>query len=269
MRANSSQFVGDIPANYQAGLGPVLFEDYARDLVERVRELTPTRVLELAAGTGVVSRKLRDALPERALMVITDLNAPMLDVARAKFEPGENVVFATSDAMKLDFPDSDFDLIVSQFGVMFFPDKRVAFREALRVLRPNGIYVFNTWATMEENPYARIVNEVMQHWFPENPPVFYRVPFSYGDPEVVKADAMAAGFTRVAFETVSLRQRVADYGQFSKGLIYGNPVINEINAARSVNAETVRAEVVRGLEEAFGPAPATMPLKAHVFACRA
>src|SRR6187402_861036 len=181
MGSEASQFVGDIPGNYDRGLGPVIFEDYAADMARRAAALKPLRVLELAAGTGIVSRKLRDALSPDAQLVVTDLNAPMLDVARAKFRPGERVEFATANAMELGFPDGMFDLVVCQFGVMFFPDKVASFREARRVLRAGGTYLFNVWGRISENPFAAVAQEVSASFFPDNPPGFYRVPFSYAD----------------------------------------------------------------------------------------
>lgn len=268
MTGNASQFVGDIPSNYDTLLGPNIFADYAADMVRRARELQPSNVLELAAGTGIVSRKLRDALPTSARMVVTDLNAPMLDVARTKFNGDENVEFVTADAMKLDFPDGQFDLIACQFGVMFFPDKRASFKEALRVLRPGGTYLFNTWGTHGENPFARIALEVVAEFFPRDPPGFYHVPFSYADASVAGADLNAAGFNPVRHESVQLQKQVKNIAAFARGLVYGNPLIDEINARRSVDPDDVVHAIERRLREAWGPEPATMPLKANVFVAK-
>ena len=129
MASVSSQFVGQIPEAYDLGLGPVLFHDCADDLARRAAALAPSDVLELAAGTGIASRRLRDALPPDATLVASDLNPPMLEVARRKFRPDERVAFREADAMALPFPAASFDLVVCQFGVMFFPDKPASFRE--------------------------------------------------------------------------------------------------------------------------------------------
>jgi ubiquinone/menaquinone biosynthesis C-methylase UbiE len=139
MPAEASQFTGDVPRHYDSALGPVLFEPYARDIAARVAALGPVRkVLELAAGTGIVTRKLRDALPRDATIVATDLNPAMLELARPRFHADERVTFRPADAIKLPFPDGEFDLVVCQYGVMFFPDRIAAFREARRVLGPAG-----------------------------------------------------------------------------------------------------------------------------------
>ncbi len=266
MTASTSQFVGEIPGAYDSGLGPNIFVDYATDIAARASALKPSRVLEVAAGTGIVSRKLRDALPADVPLTITDLNAPMLDVARAKFSAGENVAFAVIDAMKIGAPDASVDLLVCQFGVMFFPDKQASFRETLRVLTPDGTYLFNTWGAMADNPYAAIAQDVCATHFPDNPPTFYRTPFSCADADPVIADLKAAGFGRVAHETVVVQKHVADVPAFARALVHGNPLIAEINA-RGGAPDAVVAAIEQRLRDMLGPS-ATMPLKANVFSAR-
>jgi ubiquinone/menaquinone biosynthesis C-methylase UbiE len=145
MFEQSARFTGDIPTNYDRGMGPHLFVDYAADLARRVAAARPLRVLEIAAGTGIVTRLLRDILPVTADLVASDLNPPMLDVARQKFRAGERIEFQPADANALPFPDGAFDAVVCQFGVMFFPDKLRAFAEAFRVLKPGGRFLFSVW----------------------------------------------------------------------------------------------------------------------------
>ncbi len=269
MSTEASQFVGDIPQNYDRFLGPVIFEDYADDLARHTVAIGPARVLELAAGTGVVSRKLRDALPKETQLVITDLNGPMLEVARSKFNSTENVEFTTADAMHLDFPDNQFDLIVCQFGVMFFPDKLAAFREALRVLRPGGSYLFNTWRAIAENPFAKIADDVTAKFFPANPPVFYQAPFSYPGPEAVCEDMASAGFVGIEHDAVALEKPVTDWGPFAHGLVYGNPLIDEIRRRGGVDANEVMRAIEAELRARHGAEPTSMPLRATVFQGRA
>lgn len=159
----NSAFVGSIPKDYDAGLGPNIFQDYAAVMAMRAAALHPADVLEMAAGTGIVSRQLRDSMPG-ARLVVTDLNPPMLEVATAKFAPGE-VEILQANAMALPFEDGAFDMVVCQFGVMFFPDKVVSFREAARVLRPGGHYLFSTWGTQDDNPFAQIANAELHRAF--------------------------------------------------------------------------------------------------------
>jgi SAM-dependent methyltransferase len=264
METGHSAFVGSIPKDYDAGLGPNIFQDYAAVMALRAAALQPANVLELAAGTGIVSRQLRDSMPG-ARLVVTDLNPPMLEVATAKFAPGE-VEILQANAMELPFEDGAFDLVVCQFGVMFFPDKVVSFREAARVLRPGGHYLFSTWGTQDDNPYAQVANAVLHSHFDGNPPRFMRVPFSYADPVAVRDDLAAAGWREVTHEVVRRTKRIDDPAGFARGLVCGNPTIGEIQQ-RGGDAEAVIAEVRDALTARFGPAM-VMPLVIHVFQCR-
>ena len=265
MNDQSSQFVGSIPENYDRGLGPYIFHEYAADLARRAAGANPAEVLELAAGTGIVTRKLRDVLAPATRLVATDLNPPMLAVAGAKFAPNEKIEFEPADAMALPFGDGAFDLVVCQFGVMFFPDKPVAFREAGRVLRSGGRYLFNVWGSMSENPYSEVAQNVVESFFPVDPPGFYRVPFSYSDQAVVMAHMAAGGLQDIECETVTLTKDIADWALFAHGIVFGNPLIDEINNRSGVEPEEVEQAILSALRQHFGPEPATMPLLATVY----
>lgn len=266
---NSAEFIGDIPRHYDAGLGPNIFVDFADRLTSAACEGKATSVIELAAGTGIVSRKLRDNLRPEATLLVTDLNAPMLQVARRKFSEGENVDFAVANAMELEFGDAEFDLMVCQFGVMFFPDKRASFREAARILKPGGRYVFNVFSAMQKNPYSLIAYGVPAQFFPGDPPGFYKVPFHYGNPEVVREDLKAAGWQDVKHETIRLKKKIVNPEGFARGLVYGNPLIDEIRNREGVDPEAVAAAVLEAIYETFGPSDMTMPLEATMFTCTA
>ena len=179
MAGEASGYVGNIPQHYDQDLGPLLFTDYAADIAQRVATFKPHRVLETAAGTGIVTRALRDALPAGASLTATDLNAPMLDIGAKKFRPGEAVEFRTADATALPFTEASFDAIVCQFGVMFFPDKDKSYREAFRALAGDGHYVFSIWDSHRHNPIGKIAHEVIGSFFPTDPPQFQSVPFAY------------------------------------------------------------------------------------------
>lgn len=269
MSTNANEFVGDIPENYDQRLGPIIFEAYADDMARRAALLKPARVLELAAGTGIVSRKLKDAIGPDTHLTVTDLNAPMLEVAKTKFNTAENVAFQTADAMKLDFPDDFFDLVVCQFGVMFFPDKPASFREVRRVLRLGGAYLFSSWGTLAENPFAQLGQDISEQFFPDNPPGFYKVPFSYPDAALVKRELSSGGFDNVESEVIEFDQPVIDWAHFARGLVFGNPLIDEIKNRGGVDGDEVARAIENSLRERFGPEPASMPLKATVYRGRA
>lgn len=260
MTEQAAQFVGSIPEHYDQGLGPQLFFAYADDLAQRAAALAPTSVLELAAGTGIVSRRLRDALPNACNLVATDLNQPMLEVAKAKFEADELVQFEQADATDLRFDDASFDLVACQFGVMFFPDKLRSYEEALRVLQPGGSYIFNVWGSWDDNPFAEIVHNCVATLFPDDPPGFYKVPFGYHDEREIRQAILQAGFTEVAFETVSRHSKISSAEVFARGLVFGNPLFDEV-VSRGGDADAICDAVATAIEQQLG---AEMPLAALV-----
>ncbi len=260
MTDDSSRFVGTIPEHYDNNLGPHIFHDYADDLARRVAALSPGYVLELAAGTGIVTRRLRDALAPACDLLASDLNSPMLEVARSKFAPDESVRFEQVDATDLSFDDACFDAVTCQFGVMFFPDKARSFREVHRVLKPGGSYVFNVWDSWEANPFAQIAHETAEAFFPEDTPGFYRVPFGYYDTAEIEASVVEAGFSRVGIELVPLTAGIPSPSAFARGLVFGNPLYDEI-LTRGGDPEAVFQAMTEAIERRLGT---EMPLQAIV-----
>jgi ubiquinone/menaquinone biosynthesis C-methylase UbiE len=264
MSGDAASFVGDIPQNYDRGLGPMIFADYADDLARRAAAYAPRRVLETAAGTGIVSRRLRDLLPPDASLTATDLNAPMLEVARAKFRPDERVAFQPADATQLPFADASFDMVVCQFGLMFYPDKDQSHREVHRVLAPGGRYVFNVWDAHRYNPFGRIAHEVPASFLPENPPTFYLVPFSCHAIDPIKEALIAAGFANIRIAVIPVDKTVPDGAVFARGMVYGNPLIEQIRE-RGGDPERIVKALTEAVTREFGPDPGRMPLQAIVF----
>ena len=264
MAGETSGYVGNVPQHYDQNLGPLLFSDYAADLARRIATLNPRRVLETAAGTGIVTRALRDALPANANLTATDLNAPMLDIAATKFRPSEAVEFRTADATALPFADASFDAIVCQFGVMFFPDKDKSYREAIRVLATGGHYVFSIWDSHRHNPIGRIAHEVIGGFFPADPPQFQSVPFAYRF-EPIKESLIDAGFASISATILRSQKKVADFAMLARGLVYGSPIIDQLQQRGGVDAERIVDAIVRNYRDAFGDEPAIIPRQAIVF----
>ncbi|MBI3437804.1 MAG: class I SAM-dependent methyltransferase [Proteobacteria bacterium] len=264
----SAQFVGDIPQFYDRCLGPVIFQDYASDLARRAAAFHPADVLEIASGTGISTVALRSALPSSTRIVATDLNLPMLEIARSKLPSNANVVFQQADALALPFANNTFDLIAVQFGVMFFPDKTAAFREARRVLKQDGALLFNVWSAMRANPFAEAAFAAGQRFLPDNPPKFYLTPFGYADVERACANLTAGGFGTVTHEIVRLNKLVPDLTLFARGLVLGNPLIADLHAA-NIDPDRVAAWIASELRSRFGDEPISMPLEAIVLSARA
>ncbi|HEV2816341.1 MAG TPA: methyltransferase domain-containing protein [Allosphingosinicella sp.] len=260
MTSTDALFAGSIPALYHDLLGPLLFEPYAWDLAGRTAALQPARILETAAGTGIVTGALmREA--SQAEIVATDLNQAMLDVA-AKRLVSWRVQFQQADAQALPFADSSFDAVVCQFGAMFFPDRVAAFAEARRVLKPGGRLLFNVWDRIERNPVTAAVAGAVAALFPDDPPGFFeRVPFGYHDTARIEADLRAAGFADIAAETVEKTSLVAARDA-ATGLCQGTPLRAEIEARAPAGLQAATDAAAAALVRFDG---SEAPMSAHVF----
>jgi ubiquinone/menaquinone biosynthesis C-methylase UbiE len=265
MCGDVASFVGNIPEHYDSGLGPIIFVDYAADIARRAAASGPARVLETAAGTGIVTRQLRDFLPPGVHVTATDLNAPMLEVARTKFRPDEEVEFRPADACALPFSEGAFNTVVCQFGIMFFPQKETSYHEVHRVLAPRGRYLFSVWDSHWHNPFGRITHETAASFFPTDPPQFYMVPFSYYQIDPIKESLIAARFTDINVAVVRLEKEIPDAAHFARGLIHGNPLIDQIKARGGVDPDRIVDALAQALRQEFGTDPGRMPLQAIVF----
>ena len=255
MTQESTAFDHSTPALYDRYMGPLLFEPYARLIAEQSALLKPNRILETAAGTGIVTRALNEALPQ-ARIVATDLNPVMIDFA-AQRTGSKQVAFQRADAQNLPFPDGSFDLVVCQFGVMFFPDKIRANREAWRVLVSSGHYLVVSFDRLEFNLVPKMAQDAVAALFPEDPPKYMEHgPFSYADPAVIEHDLWAAGFTDIKCDTVALPSRVSARDA-AQGLVLGSPFRAEIERRdpsaldRVVNAVTEALRPLDGEDKAI------------------
>jgi SAM-dependent methyltransferase len=265
MSNDSASFVGSIPQYYDQGLGPLIFADYAADMAQRAAAGDPARVLETAAGTGIVTRKLRDVLPVDARLTATDLNPPMLEIARAKFRAGEQVEFQPADATALPFADASFEAVVCQFGLMFFPDKPKSFAEVFRVLAAGGRYLFSVWDSHRYNPFGRITHEVAGRFFPTDPPQFYNVPFSCHQVDPIKESLLAAGFGDINVAVLGRQKAIPDVANFARAAVHGNPLIDQIHARGGVEPDQIVGALAQEFRREFGADPARMPLQAIMF----
>ena len=263
MADQSAGFTGSIPENYDRHLGPVLFADYGADLVRRVASSSPTRILETAAGTGIVTRLLRDALPE-AHITATDLNPPMLDYAALRQPPDKRIQWQQADAMALPFADESFDLAFCQFGAMFFPDRTQAYHEARRVLKPGGHFLFSVWDRIETNVFADEVTNALARLLPADPPRFLvRTPHGYHDTAVIRNELEAAGFSAVAIDTRTEISRAPSPRHVATAYCQGTLLRNEIEAAEG-NPEAAADYVTAALAEKHGHGAIAAKIQAHV-----
>lgn len=263
MNSTDTVFAGSIPAMYDRYMVPLLFRPYAEEVARRARGFMPGHVLETAAGTGIVTEALYQALPD-AEIIATDLNAPMLEVAAQRVR-SDKVAFEPADALDLRFADASFDLVVCQFGVMFFPDKVRANSEARRVLRDGGRYLLVIWDSVERNLATKVAGAAVAELFPDDTAAFYeRIPFRYHERTVIEADLRAAGFGEVDLETVELRSRAASARDAALGLTQGSPMRSEIEKRGSDVLARATDAAERALRQFEGPDGFDAPMSAHI-----
>lgn len=263
MREMELRFAGSVPENYDELMVPLFFRPYAVELVRRAQQTSPRRILETAAGTGIVTQALHEAFPQ-AELTATDLSQPMLELARQRVASADVRVVA-ANAQELPFKDASFDLLVCQFGAMFFPNKIGGHSEARRVLRDGGIYLLAIWDRIERNPLSAAAQQVLIEMFPDDPPLFMREgPFSYSDPSQIVGDLHVAGFRTVELETIELRSRSPSAHDAATALCQGTPMGIEVNERAPGSLDRIFAAVERSLQKFEGPNGIDTPMSAHI-----
>ncbi|MGB3539912.1 MAG: methyltransferase domain-containing protein [Mesorhizobium sp.] len=262
-------FAGSVPENYNRYMVPLIFEAYAADMARRVAALSPGAVLEVAAGTGAVTRALAPKLPPGASYVVTDLSQPMLDYAASQQPADARITWRQADALALPFEDASFDVVFCQFGAMFFPDRVAGYREARRVLKPDGRFLFSVWDRIEENVFADDVMTALAQMFPDDPPRFMaRTPHGYHDTTLIRGDVEAAGFSRVTIETKAEQSRAPSPRFAAIAYCQGTPVRDEIEArAGKLEIATDRAEAA--LAGRHGRGAIAAKIQAHIIVAAA
>ena len=254
-----TDFEHSTPALYDRYMGPLLFEPYAKLVAERSARLQPARLLETAAGTGIVTRAVHQAMPQ-AQIVATDINPAMLEVA-AQSVRSERIAFERADARDLPFDEASFDLVLCQFGVMFFPDKIQANREAWRVLRSGGHYLLVSFDRLDLNPVPKAAEDAVARLFSDDPPQYMELgPFSYSDPALSEQDLLTAGFTDIEVETVSLTSKVSAH-EAAQGIVLGSPFRAEIERRDPAVLDRAASAVTEALRSWDGK---DAPMSAHV-----
>jgi ubiquinone/menaquinone biosynthesis C-methylase UbiE len=267
MTATDKNFTGSIPEFYDRFFVPLIFQPYANDVARRLAALRPCRMLEVAAGTGVVTRAVAMALPETDI-VATDLNQPMMDHAKKRQKTGR-VAWQTADALALPFPDASFDAVVCQFGAMFFPDKVKGHSEARRVLKDGGNYIFNVWDKIEANEFANVILSALTEVFPSDPPRFMqRTPHGYHDADTIRADVKKAVFDDVTIEPIEAVSCAESAKAAATAYCQGSPWKTEIEARGTPGLEAATAKAAEALTKHFGSGPIEGKIRAYVITAR-
>ena len=263
MTTPGAGFTGSVPANYDRYLRPFLFEPYANDLAERIMWQPNMRILETACGTGVLTERIQR---DHAAVTATDLNAAMVDYAKARL-PQASVTWQAADALKLPFEDHSFDVVICQFGWMFFPDKAAGAREAHRVLVSEGQLLFNVWESIERNEVANVIQQSVHKLYGDSAPTFLQTPYGYHDPKAIRTLLVEAGFNEIRIEPVQLIGICPSAEDVAHGYVEGTPMSIEI-AARGPNALREAVEqATKDVAARFGDGP--VRVTHHALVCSA
>ncbi len=263
-------FAGSVPENYDRYMVPLIFEPYAADIARRAASFSSSAVLEIAAGTGVVTRALAPKLSPGASYVVTDLNQPMLDYAASRQPPDNRITWRQADAMSLPFEDAVFDLVCCQFGAMFFPERLSAYREAKRVLKPGGHFLFSVWDRIEENVFANDVTNALAKIFPNDPPRFMaRTPHGYHDKALIRSDLEQAGFSSVMIDTRAEQSRASSPHIPAVAYCQGTLLRNEIEAREPGKLQAATEYAASVIAEKHGPGEVAAKIQAHVITAAA
>lgn len=253
MVATDKLFAGSIPEIYDRFMVPLIFEVYARDLADRLAKAAPQDLLETAAGTGVLTRAVAARLPVSTRITATDLNQPMLDYARMRLSDDGRITWKQADALALPFGDQSYDAVTCQFGAMFFPDRVAGYKEARRVLKPGGHFIFNVWDRISENDFADTVTQALAEMFPDDPPRFMaRTPHGYHDVDEIRADLKAAGFANASVDVVDARSKASSARDAAIAYCQGTPLRNEIEARDASRLDEATAKAAEALARRFG-----------------
>jgi SAM-dependent methyltransferase len=253
--APDNTFTAAIAEFYESALVPLIFESYARDLAMRVREVDPNAVLDLACGTGVVTRALDMALPDTCSIAGTDLSHAMIAEGK-RVGTARPVSWRQADVTALPYADESFDVVVCQFGIMFFPDTSRAYEEIRRVLRPGGTFLFNLWNDIGHNQFADVVTEAMDAHFPQDPPTFLAgTPLGHGGGAEIEAEVRAAGFRDCVITPRDDVSVAPDPYLPAVAYCKGTPLRNEILARDPEGLERATDVAAEALRARFGEGP--------------
>lgn len=263
----SADYGGSIPEYYDTCLGPAWFDAFGADLTRRLPPRPAGDVLEIACGTGLVTRRLREHIDPARRLFASDISKAMLDYARSKLIHHGGIEWREADATSLPFGGGEFSAVVCAFGVMFVPDKRAALREVRRVLKRGGILLFNVWDRLEENPAAAINAQVVEELFPGDPEAQFGTPYEMADPEALRQLLSESGFREVRIEKKRIQVDGVSARRIAIGQIRGSPR-SLLLEKRGASLDDVVDKVAAALGRVGGADPWRGPANAVVVEAR-
>ncbi len=258
---------GETAIQYDQFFGPLYFEPYAIEVAKRIDPAPVSIVLEIAAGTGRVTRHIRERIPPPAKLIASDISEDMLAVAKKKLSHLD-IDWQNIDAQQLPFNDNSIDMVICCFGYMFVPDKPKAFAEAYRVLKPDGVFLFTTWDKLENNAASYACRRIAQQYLDEPLPESYNLATSMSDEAVITPLLQHAGFAKISIEKVQLFAVSPTAKEAAQGLVAWGPVYEEIKKRNLAWIDEIKIKVENELAEKYGAAPMIAPISAVISQAR-
>jgi ubiquinone/menaquinone biosynthesis C-methylase UbiE len=248
---------------YDQYLGPMFFEPYAIEIASRIEPSSTQVALELAAGTGRVTRHLRHRLSLPAKLIASDISEDMLRVAKEKLKD-ENIDWQIIDAQQLPFETNSIDLVVCCFGLMFVPDRLKAVSEVYRVLRTGGMFIFSTWDKLETVGASSVYRNIVKQYLTGPLPPSYDLPTSMHDESIIKPLLLDAGFSKISIEKVSKQSYCSSAKEAAEGLTMRGAIYHEIMSRNPESIGEIKNLVEKELSEKYGAAPMIAPMSAVI-----
>lgn len=262
MEERHQDFAGTIPENYERQFVPMIFAEYAEMLADNVACENGENILEIACGTGAVTRNIAKRMNNGSRTVATDINEAMLEVASNMLGNSKVVDFQLADATVLPFEDEEFDAVVCQFGVMYFPERLTAYRETARVLKPAGKFHFNVWGSLEENHFAQTIDAAARNMYPEDPPKFFELPYGYCDISLITDELQRSGFSDVQISECTLTSSVSSARHLAMAFCKGSPLGSEIAARDTYSIDEAVDQLETAVRARYGDGPISAPIQA-------
>ena len=253
--------------HYDEFFGPLYFEPYAIEVAKRIDPAGVSIALEIAAGTGRVTRHLRKRLPVSTKLIASDISEDMLAVAKKKLSDLD-IEWQSIDAQALPFNNHSIDLVVCCFGYMFVPDRAKAFAEAYRVLKPGGLFIFTTWDNLESNGASYTSRSIAEKYLDEPLPQSSNLATSMSEEAVIKPLLLDAGFSNISIEKVALFSVSATAKEAAHGLVEWGPLSQRIREQNPAWIDEIKKEVEKELAKKYGAAPMVAPISAVISQAR-
>jgi ubiquinone/menaquinone biosynthesis C-methylase UbiE len=248
------QLEGGAAELYERYLVPAVTLPWALDLVDRVGVEPGDRVLDLACGTGAVARIAAQRVKGAGRVAALDLNAGMLSVARSLAPAGgRSIDWYEGSAVALPFEDGEFQVILCQLGLQFFPDQRSAVKEIMRVLARRGRVGASVYSAIERNPATHALSDALDRHFGPDASRAKRAEHSLADVRTLRALFTDAGFEEVRVETVSLNVHFSSVAEYVRIQLTATPLAAWLEEHEPARSERLIALVSADVGDRLAP----------------